>query len=104
MDRIIYTAANGAARILEQQSVISNNMANVATTGFRAQLAIYRSVPVQGQAGELPTRVSTVASTPGSRMSQGILAETGHALDMAISGEGRLDRQSGVEGTRRAHG
>lgn len=88
MDRILYTAANGAARILEQQSVISNNMANVSTAGFRAQLAAYRSVPVQGQAGELPTRVSTAASTPGSRMSQGILAETGHALDVAMSGEG----------------
>ncbi len=88
MDRILYTASNGAARILEQQSVISNNMANVATTGFREQMAIYRSVPVVPQAGELPTRVSTVASTPGSHFRQGIMAETGHALDAAISGDG----------------
>ncbi|MER1966519.1 flagellar basal-body rod protein FlgF [Castellaniella sp. GW247-6E4] len=88
MDRILYTAANGAARILEQQSVISNNMANVSTTGFREQLAIYRSVPVVPQAGELPTRVATVASTPGSHFRQGTLAETGHALDAAIAGEG----------------
>src|SRR5690606_19907013 len=88
MDRILYTAANGAARILEQQSVISNNMANVSTTGFREQMAIYRSVPVVPQAGELPTRVSTVASTPGSHFRQGIMVETGHALDAAISGDG----------------
>ena len=88
MDRILYTASNGAARILEQQSVIANNMANVATTGFREQMAIYRSVPVVPQAGELPTRVSTVASTPGSHFRQGIMAETGHALDAAIAGEG----------------
>src|SRR5690606_2929992 len=88
MDRILYTAANGAARILEQQSVISNNMANVSTTGFREQMAIYRSVPVVPQAGELPTRVSTVASTPGSHFRQGIMAETGHALDAAIAGDG----------------
>lgn len=88
MDRILYTASNGAARILEQQSVISNNMANVATTGFREQMAIYRSVPVVPQAGELPTRVSTVASTPGSHFRQGIMAETGHALDAAIAGDG----------------
>lgn len=88
MDRILYTAANGAARVLEQQAVIANNMANVATTGFRKQLAVYRSVLVQGHAGELPTRVSTVASTPGSQFRQGILAETGRALDAAIAGEG----------------
>lgn len=88
MDRIVYTVANGAARVLEQQVIIGNNLANVGTTGFRAQLAIYRSVPVQGHAGELPTRVSTVASTPGSQFSQGILAETGGALDAAIAGEG----------------
>jgi len=88
MDRILYTASNGAARILEQQSAIANNMANVSTTGFREQLAIYRSVPVVPQAGELPTRVSTVASTPGSRFGQGAMVETGHALDTAIAGEG----------------
>uniref|UniRef100_UPI003342DDBD flagellar basal-body rod protein FlgF n=1 Tax=Castellaniella defragrans TaxID=75697 RepID=UPI003342DDBD len=88
MDRILYTAANGAARILEQQSVIAHNMANVSTTGFREQLAIYRSVPVVPRAGELPTRVSTVASTPGSHFRQGSMAETGHALDAAIAGEG----------------
>lgn len=88
MDRILYTAANGAARVLEQQSVISNNMANVSTTGFREQLAIYRSVPVVPQAGELPTRVSTVASTPGSLFGQGTMSETGHALDAAIAGDG----------------
>lgn len=88
MDRVLYTAANGAARVLEQQAVVTNNMANVSTTGFREQLALYRSVPVVGQAGELPTRVSTVASTPGSQFRQGIMAETGSALDAAIAGDG----------------
>lgn len=88
MDRILYTASNGAARILEQQSAISNNMANVSTTGFRAQLAMYRSVPVVPQAGELPTRVSTLASTPGSQFGQGAMVGTGHALDAAIAGDG----------------
>ncbi|CAM5790125.1 flagellar basal-body rod protein FlgF [Castellaniella caeni] len=88
MDRVLYTASNGAARILEQQSVIANNMANVGTTGFREQLAMYRSVPVVPHAGELPTRVSTVAATPGSEFSQGAMVDTGHSLDAAIAGEG----------------
>jgi flagellar basal-body rod protein FlgF len=93
MDRIIYTAAGGAARTLEQQSVISNNMANVSTTGFREQMAIYRSVPVVGHPGS-PTRVSTVTATPSSSFAQGTMAETGHALDVAITGEGWFSVQT----------
>lgn len=87
MDRIIYTAAAGAARTLEQQAVISNNMANASTTGFREQLALNRAVPIVGE-NMAHTRVSTVATTPGTRMQPGVMAETGHALDVAIRGEG----------------
>ncbi|NYT81018.1 flagellar basal-body rod protein FlgF [Alcaligenaceae bacterium] len=87
MDRIIYTAAGGAARVLEQQSVISNNLANVSTTGFREQMAHYRSVPLVSEQS-LPTRVGTVTATPGSSFQQGVMTETGHALDLAITGDG----------------
>lgn len=87
MDRIIYTAMNGAQRLLEQQSAVSNNLANVNTTGFREQLAMQRAVPLQG-GGMFPTRVSTAMVTSGTKNEQGALAETGHALDVAIRGEG----------------
>jgi len=88
MDHLIYTAMSGASRTLEQQSVISNNLANVNTTGFREQLALYRAVPVVGQANERQTRVSNVVTTPGSMMGQGAMTQTGYALDLAISGDG----------------
>lgn len=87
MDRIIYTAMNGAQRLLEQQAIASNNMANVNTTGFREQLAIQRAVPLQG-GGLFPTRVANATVTPGTRFEQGAMAETGYALDAAIRGEG----------------
>ncbi|MCQ9615987.1 flagellar basal-body rod protein FlgF [Paenalcaligenes niemegkensis] len=87
MDRIIYTAMNGAQRLLEQQSVISNNLANVNTAGFREQLAMQRAVPVEGPPG-LPTRVTTATVTAGSKFQLGALAETGHALDVAIADQG----------------
>lgn len=87
MDRIIFTAMNGAQRLLEQQSAVSNNLANVNTTGFREQLAIQRAVPLQGGA-LFPTRVANATVTPGTRHEQGAMAETGHALDVAIRGEG----------------
>ena len=88
MDHLVYTAMSGAARTLEQQSVISNNLANVNTTGFRQQLSLYRAVPIVGQAGEHQTRASTLTTTPGSLMEQGAMAETGDPLDLAIAGKG----------------
>ncbi|UHL65311.1 flagellar basal-body rod protein FlgF [Paralcaligenes sp. KSB-10] len=93
MDRVVYTAMSGASRVLEQQSVISNNLANVSTTGFREQLAVYRSVPVVGEQG-LPTRVTTVTSTPSSNFRQGTMQETGSPLDLAVSGDGWLSVQT----------
>ena len=48
MDSLIYTAASGAKHILEKQATTSNNLANVSTTGFRAQMDMFRAAPVQG--------------------------------------------------------
>lgn len=89
MDRVIYTAMSGAAQTLDQQAVVNNNLANVSTSGFRAQLMSMRAVPVQG-AGVLPTRVSTAASTPGADLAQGSIVSTGRELDVAINGDGWL--------------
>ena len=84
MDRIIYTAMNGAARITEHQAALSNNMANVNTTGFREQIAMYRSVPVTDGVS-LPTRVSTVASTPRNNFEMGNMQTTGREMDVALA-------------------
>lgn len=87
MDRIVYTAAGGAARVLEHQGIVSNNMANASTAGFREELAVYRAVPLQGH-NSLPTRVSSATASTASSFQQGAMAETGHALDLAIRGDG----------------
>jgi len=93
MDRIVYTAMNGAARTLEHQAVLTNNMANVSTAGFREQIAMYRSVPVVGD-NSLPTRVATVAATPGNNFRSGTVNATGRDLDVAIAGDGWLAVQT----------
>ncbi len=87
MDRVIYTAMNGAARTAEHQAVLSNNLANVSTPGFREQLAMYRSVPVNDDTS-LPTRVATATTTPGSNFTMGLMQSTGRELDVALSGPG----------------
>jgi flagellar basal-body rod protein FlgF len=88
MDRLIYTAASGAKHILEQQATTAHNLANVTTTGFRAQIDSFRAVPVAG--GGLPTRAFVVNSTVGADFSSGPLAATGRDLDVALKGKGWL--------------
>jgi flagellar basal-body rod protein FlgF len=86
MDRLIYTAMSGAKHILEQQANTSHNLANAATTGFRAQLDSFRAVPVIG--GSLQTRAFVVDSTIGTDFTPGPLQQTGRDLDVAVQGKG----------------
>jgi len=88
MDRLIYTAGSGAKHILEKQATTSNNLANVSTTGFRAQIDMFRAAPVQGPG--LPTRAFVVDSTAGNDFSSGALQVTGRDLDVAVKGQGWL--------------
>lgn len=88
MDHAIYTAMGAARHTLEQQAVTANNLANVSTPGFRAQLSALRAVPVDGPS--LPTRTLVAASTPGANMSQGPLNYTGRPLDVALQQDGFL--------------
>jgi flagellar basal-body rod protein FlgF len=92
MDRLIYTAASGAKHILEQQATTSNNMANLNTTGFRAQLDTFRAVPVQSEG--LPTRAFVVNNTVGADFNEGPLQVTGRDLDVAIKGPGWIAVQN----------
>ena len=51
MDRMIYTAMTGASAAQHRQQVLSNNLANASTPGFRAELSTFRAVPVRGEPG-----------------------------------------------------
>lgn len=88
MDRMLYVAMSGAKQAMEQQASVANNMANISTPGFRAQVNSFRAVPVVGE--EAATRAFVAAITPGADFSQGPLTETGRALDVAVRGDGWL--------------
>ena len=85
MDRLVFTAMSGAKQSIDRQSVLSANLANVSTSGFRVQLNTARSVPVKGDAAH-ETRVSAVATTPGANFATGPIAKTGRDLDIAMTG------------------
>ncbi len=96
MDRSIYTAMTGAKALLQRQETISHNLANASTTGFRADMAAYRSVPVRAD-GTATTRVASLEATSGFDASQGPLMSTGRSLDVALKGPGYFAVQ-GLDG------
>lgn len=103
MDRSIYTAMAGAKALMQRQDTLSNNLANVSTTGFRADLAAFRAVPVRAD-GTATTRVSTIEATTGFDASAGPMQQTGRDLDIAVNGRGWIAVRgpSGDEGYTRA--
>ena len=96
MDRMIYLSMSGAKATLQRQDVLAHNLANVSTTGFRAELAAFRSVPVQGDGAS--TRVYALESTPGYSDAPGTVETTGRALDVAVGGKSWLAVQA-LDGT-----
>ena len=86
MDRMIYLAMSGAKQTLHAQALAANNLANVNTTGFKADLAAARSMPVFGE-GQA-SRVYAMTERPGINFDNGSVQFTGNELDFAIDGEG----------------
>lgn len=100
--KALYTASTGMAAQERNVEVISNNIANMRTTGFKKQRAdfqdllyqVYRRSGSQTSEGgtQLPTGVEVgsgvkLGATPRI-MSQGSVAPTQKELDVAIRGEG----------------
>jgi flagellar basal-body rod protein FlgG len=102
MMRSLGIAATGMQAMQNQVEVISNNIANVNTTGFKRSLASFQDLLYQSstQAGtsssetgtQLPTGTQIglgVRSSGVTRvLTQGSLTETDNQLDVAINGRG----------------
>ena len=104
MDRLVYVAMTGAKQLSQAQALVANNLANVSTTGFRADLARFEARPVQGPG--YASRVNSVATGLGFDRTQGTLVQTGEVLDVAIDGPGWLAVQArdGTEALSRGGG
>ncbi len=92
MDRLLYVAMTGAKQLMQAQSLVAHNLANISTTGFRADLARFEAAPVEGPG--YPSRINTVASGLGFDHSQGALIQTGSPLDVAVEGPGWIAVQA----------
>jgi flagellar basal-body rod protein FlgF len=96
MDRLIYLSMAGAKATMQRQDSLANNLANVSTNGFRAELQAFRAVPVRGDGAS--TRVYALESTVGHNTAAGPMQTTGRGLDVAMQGNAWLAVQ-GLDGT-----
>jgi len=86
MDKMIYVAMNGARETMRAQTVVSHNVANVSTPGFRALQHSMQSAPIPGQG--FASRINAVSGPNGWNAASGSMINTGQELDVAIQGEG----------------
>src|SRR6202166_1646758 len=98
----LHTAATGMAAQELNVQVISNNIANLRTTGYKKQTAAFQDLiyehirRVGAQANDQGTILKVGIDIGGGvktvgtprLMTQGTLSQTGNDLDLAISGEG----------------
>ena len=94
MERGLYIAASGMVSEMARQDLISNDLANASTAGYKSDTA------VQGSFGDLLLRNTQTGATigplgQGSRIERQVtdlsaapLRETGEDLDFAVEGDG----------------
>lgn len=86
MDRLAYVAMTGAKQTEVAQAINANNLANVSTAGFRADLHAFSYEHVEGLGA--PTRTNAIVNQYATDFTAGSVITTGRDLDVAIQGEG----------------
>ena len=99
----IYIAVSGAQAELRKLDVISNNLANNNTAGFKRDRVSFREVLANNMVDDASQdrRFVEVAET-ATDMRGGGLRETGNPLDLAVMGDGffKVQTERGVRLTR----
>ncbi len=93
MDKALYIAMTGAKHNMLAQVSHSNNLANVNTSGFKADFEQARSMPVFEGEGQ-PTRAYAMVERPATDFSHGAMMETGRDLDVAVERDGFIAVQA----------
>ncbi len=90
----LYSAAAGMSAQQEQLNAISNDLANLSTSGYKSERVAFSDLlynPVS-MAGTVSTDgAGASAKVIGRSQAQGALQETGDPLDLAIEGEGYFE-------------
>ena len=109
MDSGLYAAYTGLLSRTQALDTAANNLANVGTTGFRAQKDYFRGVLTENFAGgesesQVGDSVNGFGVLGGSKadLGQGPMVMTANPLDLALSGQGffAIQTKQGVRYTR----
>ncbi len=106
MDNTKYIALSRQMGLWKQMEIVSNNMANMNTSGFKAQDAMFSSYIAQTTnaegIGKAPVYF-TQDFAAYKDFSEGMMSETGNAFDLAISGDAffAIDTADGEKYTRK---
>jgi len=93
MDSGYYAACTGLAAQTQALELIANNLANLSTTGYRAQQATFRSLltgPSSVSLNPLNAVINNFGLLSGTRtdLTPASLTATGNPLDLGLSGSG----------------
>ena len=87
-----YSAVVGAQQQMQRMNVQGNNISNVNTYGFKAQVPSFQALMYRMQEGaegsQLPRCSGAYMSGTATNWQDGVFQETGRDLDYAIVGEG----------------
>lgn len=101
MDKSLFINMGGAQNSMRQLEIITNNLANINTTGFKADNAFVEQYKLSHSDQE--SRVFSRVNKTFTDFKQGSVYTTDRDLDVAIRGDGFIAIQSknGVEGYTR---
>lgn len=92
MDRLVNTALTAMRGAMARQAAIANNLANVNTVGFRAEIANAETRWIKGDSFD--TRAQQAEQVIAADMTQGAVTATGNPLDVAMNGDALLAVQA----------
>ena len=87
MDNASYATLTRQSGLMREMQIIANNVANAATTGFRAEGVLF-SEHIQSLGPATESLSMGTAKVPHTLAQQGSLSQTGGAFDLAIEGDG----------------
>ena len=105
MDKLVYTSASGAKAGTIQRTMLTNDLANISTTGFK-RASFQRSIPAQLDGPGFAVRFQPLVENREDivDLSPGTRIDTGNPLDVALNGQtvlGVLAEQGEIAFTRR---
>lgn len=86
VDRVLYVAMSGAKETALAQATNANDLANLNTSGFLADLNQARAMPLFGPGH--PSRVYAMDERHQIDFHRGTMQATGNDLDVAVQGDG----------------